>query len=207
VGESLSRQSAEPSSAASDTLDEWIKSVGETAAPVLAGFSFTVVIVVSDDAGHFRWPGAAIFALTIAAIALIAAFQCAKYARDKRWSGADRARTSAWWTPLFGKYFSLPPEERTEIWRKQTRRFYHLGITALLAGLALTLAPQHVAGGQEILRWAASGIAFAACAIESAVFLTAGRHDMPTGDQAQAPQPIISEGTSRLRQGPGEAAE
>jgi hypothetical protein len=48
---SLSRQPSEDTRTASDALDDWIKSVGDTAAPVLAGFSFTVVIVVSDDAG------------------------------------------------------------------------------------------------------------------------------------------------------------
>jgi hypothetical protein len=178
---SLSRQPSEDTRTASDALDDWIKSVGDTAAPVLAGFSFTVVIVVSDDAGHFRWPGEAILALTVAAIALVAAFQCAKYARDQRWPGANRPRSSIWWTGL--GYFSQAPEKRTEAWRKWTRRYYHLGITALLAGLAFTLAPQHVTGAQEILRWIASGLAFAACAGETVVFLTAGRHWASSGEK------------------------
>jgi hypothetical protein len=182
MGESPSRQSDKDSKAASDALDDWIKSIGETAAPVLAGFSFTVVIVVSDDAGHFRWPGEAILALTVAAITLIAAFQSAKYARDKRWPGANRPKSSIWWTR--SGYFSLKPEERTEVWRKATRNFYHLGITALLAGLTLTLAPKDGTGAQGILRWTASGLAFVACVIETGVFLTAGRHSASPDERA-----------------------
>jgi hypothetical protein len=181
----VSSQGNEDPGATPDPLDDWIKSIGETAAPVLAGFSFTVVIVVSDDAAHFRWPGAAILALTVAAITLIAAFQSAKYARDKRWPGADRPESSIWWTRSW--YYKLTPEQRTEVWRKATRNFYHLGISALLAGLALTLAPQYGPGVQGILRWTASGLAFAACVIETAVFLTAGRHHPASADERKPP--------------------
>lgn len=164
---------AEASRAVEAGLDDWIRSVGETAAPVLAGFSITVVIVVSDDADHFRWPGAASLLLTVAAIALIGAVQCAKYARATRWSGANRTRSSIWWTRTW--YFKLSDPKRTKFWRQMTRGLYHLGLSALLAGLAFALAPQHAGGTQEVLRWAASGLAFAACAIETTVILTAGR--------------------------------
>jgi hypothetical protein len=58
---------------------EWAKSVGNVAAPLLAGFSLTSVIVVSEDAGKFRWGDAAIVSLAIAAVALIVAVQCSKY--------------------------------------------------------------------------------------------------------------------------------
>jgi len=187
MSESLSDQSNEDSRTASDALDDWIKSIGETAAPVLAGFSFTVVIVVSDDATHFRWPGEAILALTVAAITLIAAFQSSKYARDKRWPGADRPKSSIWWTRF--RYYSLTAKERTEVWRKATRNFYHLGISALLAGLAFTLAPQYGTGVQGMLRWTASGIAFAACVIETVAFLTAGRHHSASPDEHTAGVP------------------
>ena len=174
---------AEASRAAEEGLDDWIRSVGETAAPVLAGFSVTVVIVVSDDADHFRWPGLASLLLTVAAIALIAAVQCAKYARVMRWSGANRTTSSSWWTQA--RYFSLSQQQRTTFWRQMTRGFYHLGLSALLAGLAFALAPQHGGGTQQVLRWVASGLAFAACAIETTVFLTAGRNVATAGHAAQ----------------------
>ena len=159
--------------------DPWAKSVGETAAPILAGFSITVVIVVSDDARDFRWPGWAILALTVSAIALIGALQSAKYAQGL-WPGANRPRGSQWWTHT--RYFELNPAERITWWAKWTRWFYHLGLAALLAGLAFTLAPPDGAG-QGGLRWAASVLAFFAFAVESFVFLTAGRDYQPAGGQ------------------------
>src|SRR5262245_6258466 len=113
--------------------EEWIKSVGEVAAPLLAGFSFTTVIAVSIDAGRFLLPGEAILAFTLAAVTLVGAVQCAKYARRDRWPGADRHLGSAWWTtlPLYRRYFALSADKRTEAWGRWMRRLYHFGITAL----------------------------------------------------------------------------
>jgi hypothetical protein len=34
-----------------------IDAVGSVASPLLAGFSLASVIVVANDARHFRWPG------------------------------------------------------------------------------------------------------------------------------------------------------
>ena len=44
----------------------------------LAGFSLAAVVVIADDAGDFRWPGAAAPALTIASVVLIAAAQASR---------------------------------------------------------------------------------------------------------------------------------
>lgn len=156
--------------------EEWIKSVGEVAAPLLAGFSFTTVIAVSIDAGHFLLPGEAILALTLAAVTLVGAVQCAKYARRDRWAGADRHLGSAWWTtfPPYRRYYTLSADKRAEAWGRWMRRLYHFGITALLAGLAFALAPQHGTGAEYVLRWVASALAFAACVIEVGIFVTAG---------------------------------
>ncbi len=119
--------------------EQWIRSVSDVAAPLLAGFSFAAVIAVSGDTGHRRWPGLTILALTIATVNLIAAVQMSKYARDTNQPTAER-------------------------WLRRTRNFYHLGMVTLLLGLGFALAPQHVAGLQDVLRWIASGVAFATCA-------------------------------------------
>lgn len=50
---------------------EWRNAVGTVVAPLLAGFSFTTVVVVSASAANFRWPGLTIFVLTIAVLLLI----------------------------------------------------------------------------------------------------------------------------------------
>lgn len=126
---------------------KWIRSVGDIAAPLLAGFSFTAVIALSDDAEKFRWPGPAVLGLTTAVVTLIAAVQCAKYA-------GERGRSNAAW------------------WHRYMRRFYHFGIIALLLGLSFALAPPRDAGlPQAALRWVASVLALVAAAIETGIFL------------------------------------
>jgi|SRR5215467_3762592 len=168
MNNSVDRQKGEFPSTASESFDAWLKSVGDVSAPVLAGFSITVVIVVSDNAGSFRWPGWAILALTAAATTLIATLQCARHALRSSWPRADETRF-----PKLAKhvgYLRLTEEERVGFWRKRTRSFYHSGLTALLAGLALTLAPPSGAK-EEGLRWLASSLALLACLVEALVFL------------------------------------
>ena len=155
-----------------------IDSVGTVASPLLAGFSLASVIVVSDDAANFRWPGGAIFALTIAAVALIGAVQCAFNARQYLWSGAD---VLAWWPDMkegSEREKLLRDEQavafhRWAAWSKWTRRAYNCGILALLAGLALASPPAHGASVQADLRWAAAGVAIVACAGEAFWIITA----------------------------------
>ena len=185
MGESVSSQGDEHLPTAGDRVENWTKSVGDVAAPLLAGFSFTSVIVVSSSVEHFRWPGEAILALTIAATMLIAAVQCAKYVLDESWTGPSRSEASAKLPVIFFRTLL-----RTGGWSSWTRRFYHLGVVALLAGLAFALAPQHATGGQEILRWVASVLAFVACGLETVYFLTLGRPRTAEDDQAsRLPQP------------------
>ena len=61
-------------------LKRWINSVGTVTLPLLAGFSITSVVVVSDDPAPFRWPGATTLALALAALTLVVAVQCAYHA-------------------------------------------------------------------------------------------------------------------------------
>jgi hypothetical protein len=154
-------------------LARWVDSVGSATLPLLAGFSAASVIVVSDDAANFRWPGAAILALAIAAVVLIASVQCAYHARIYLPDKSIREVSP-----------SLPPDiddgkgndagsqqqddyELGLAWTRWTQRAYHCGIVALLAGLALAVAPHHVMGIQGVFQWIATSIAFAACAGEA----------------------------------------
>ena len=114
----------------------WINSVGAVTLPLLAGFSITSVVVVSDDPTKFLWPGVTIFVLAVAALVLIVAVQCAYHARvylSKKDPGYEKGLCSAMWT----------------------RRSYDAGLFVLLIGLALVVAPHHHAGIEDYFRLAA----------------------------------------------------
>lgn len=115
---------------------KWAESVGNVAAPLLAGFSLASVIMVSEDAGKFRWPDATILSLTVAAITLITAVECSKYV----FHGHPNAVG----------------------WHKGARISYHTGIVALLLGLGFVLAPLHAPGSPDAPRWVACSMALAA---------------------------------------------
>lgn len=162
-----------------------IDTVGTVASPLLAGFSLTTVVLISDDAKNFRWPGAAMLALVIAAVLLIEAVQCAFNARQCIWSAGD---VRLWWPDMqedSDREQLLRSEQdqafsKWQTWSTWTRRTYNLGIIALLAALGLALPPQHATDAQGSLRWVASGIAFAACAGEiiwAGISLRASRED------------------------------
>lgn len=125
-------------------LRRWVYSVGTVTLPLLAGFSITSVVVVSDDAANFRWPGATVLALAFAALVLIVAVQCAYHAHV---------------------YFSKEdPDYRKGLrWAKRTRGCYDFGILAVLVGLALVVVPRRTTDIQADFRWAAFALACAVC--------------------------------------------
>jgi hypothetical protein len=67
--------------AAEARTKKWLGKVGSVTLPLLAGFSFTSVILVSDDTAHFLLPGLTILTLVVATLVLIAAVQCAYHAQ------------------------------------------------------------------------------------------------------------------------------
>ena len=59
-----------------------VQSVGSVAAPLLAGFSFTLVGLVLASPDRIRWPGASLVLLTAAGLSHVTAVQCAAWARE-----------------------------------------------------------------------------------------------------------------------------
>lgn len=132
------------------------------------------MIVVATNRTDFRWPGAAILALTIAALILIITPQAAQIAR--------RSLTVRANLPIWGQVHDSPskpqiPEEACRAWDealvsakkwyKWARLIYHCGIRALLIGLALVLVPNKEEGIQAALQWIASAAAAAAAIAET----------------------------------------
>jgi len=121
-------------------LKRWVNSVGTVALPLLAGFSITAVVVVSEDPTNFRWPGATTLVLAFAAVVLIVAVQCSYHAHV---------------------YLSKhdPDHKKGVTWAKRTRGFYDAGLLALILGLALIVAPHGAIGIQGAFRWIAVALA------------------------------------------------
>jgi tetratricopeptide (TPR) repeat protein len=111
------------------------------ASPLLAGFSFTnVIVIIVSGTGHFLLPGEAIISWTIASIAFVFAVQFAKWVARKKVN-----------------------YERTVL-------FYHVGVVTFLLGFGFALAPQPSTGAY-FFRWIAAGGAFAVCVIEAGVYV------------------------------------
>ena len=155
-------------------LKLWIDSVSSATLPLLAGFSTASVVVVSDDAANFRWPGATILAFTVAAVVLIAAVQLAYHARISLSELSGREGSPAPSQDISHSQTATQqirqPQDsnyKQGLTRtKRTRRAYDSGLLALLVGLGLAVAPLRATGLQADFRWGASGLAFLAAVLE-----------------------------------------
>jgi hypothetical protein len=156
--------------------DRAYQAVGEVAAPLLAGFSVTLIGVVAQDPTALRWPGAALLALTVAAVLLLTCVQAAFFARQNFWTRDDLLQ---WYVeeppePLLGAFKAMQATaiSRWLRWIGRARAAYNAGLTVLLVAVALVLAPpidygtKHVVGTEAALRWIAFGFALACAAAE-----------------------------------------
>jgi hypothetical protein len=143
-----------------------VDSAGTIAAPLLAGFSFTLIGLVVPKAEGIRWPGIALSLLIFAAVAFIAAVQYAFSAR--MW--VTRPSEIAEQEPLTQPWEKVRIQRLHDLgflrWFKRFQRAYRLGILSLFAGVGFLLIP---AGPTERIpaeRWAAISIAGAGFASE-----------------------------------------
>jgi hypothetical protein len=134
-------------------MEAWIRSVGTTTLPLLAGFSITAVVVVIGSPSFFLWPGVTVFLLTAAAVALIIAVQRAYHAC----MDLSEYEVGAGTTSDFARISELVIH---------TRRAYRIGLLFFLAGLTLAVAPEHVSGVEDVFRVFAAVVAFGACSYE-----------------------------------------
>lgn len=157
-----------------------LDAVGNVAAPLLAGFSLASVVVIASDPSHFRWPGAAMLALTIAAVLLVNALQCSFHARRDLWSADD---VRAWWPELDEhpeweerlRHEQDAAFRRWQQWSGWTTRLYNAGILALLIGLVCVLPPVE-GGSNQVYRWLATAFAGAATVGELIWIVTTKRN-------------------------------
>jgi hypothetical protein len=138
-----------------------LQSVGGIAAPLLAGFSFTMTSVLLTASDHpCRWLNVALALFVLAGLVLIFAVQSAV------WLQSYAAKPSDYldWFPqdAFGNSPTstlvtrqIKDSGKAGTWAKATRRLYNLGILLLLAGVATAVVPP---GHIPRERWVVIGV-------------------------------------------------
>jgi hypothetical protein len=142
-----------------------IEVMSTIAAPLLAGFSITLLGVVAQAAANFRWPGIAMVLLLISAALLIMCVQCGFWARQYV---VSREEASVW----FADFAESSRQEQVRLeqvafakvyegWARRAKRLYRFALLALLASLLVVLLPASAGDGsiQSNWRWAGVGIA------------------------------------------------
>jgi hypothetical protein len=150
-------------------LSNAYQAVGEVAAPLLAGFSVTLIGVVAQGPESLRWPAAVLIALTVAAALLLACVQFAFYSRRSYWTRADLLQ---WFAeepaePLLTAFKEMHVRHIADwtMWRERARFTYNAGLVVLSVAVALVLVPPHRYGPHPLstvesgLRWAAAALA------------------------------------------------
>jgi hypothetical protein len=162
-------------------IPEAVGSAGAVAAPLLAGFSVTLIVLILElitnppsisqagkviaTPGPVRWPEVALSLLVAATVALLAAVQCAFWARQyqvlpdemEQWRGGlegDGAIEEGAWAEARREQFGFAALQA--VWIRRFRWAYHSGILMVLAALIVLLVP---GGNISAGRWLAIGIA------------------------------------------------
>lgn len=128
--------------------------VSTVAAPLLAGFSVATIGVVAANSHSFRWSGIALFALTAAAILMVASLQFGFHARQHLYFATD---IRDWWTVEDlneSRIARLQRQQKEDFqrwlnWSAKRRFAYNAGIVTLALGIAATLVPEPGRGVQE----------------------------------------------------------
>jgi hypothetical protein len=151
-------------------LVEGTSMISSAAAPLLAGFALTILLLVlpnttaGDETTTFtRWPEAVICLLTIAAVLLVNTVQAGAHARSHH---VSTAVVTEWFGDKLMKPDAVANHVRQEIgearrWVDITRRLYQAGILMLLLAIALLLVPpeDQPVNGWRVLSLSVAGAA------------------------------------------------
>lgn len=135
-----------------------IDSLTVVAAPLLAGFSITLIGVIAQAVPMFLLPGPAILVLTGAAVALVLCIQCGFWARQHLATPADFA---AWQVTADDELKRAQAEQGVayEAWRTRSAVCYEAGVVALTLGVGLAVLPTEVdSAGTAVFRWISFGM-------------------------------------------------
>ena len=136
-----------------------VEVVGSIAAPLLAGFSLTLLALVVGSANLIRWPNLAILGLAIASVLMITTVQCAFWARQY----SVKPTEAIAWHPDFETEEGRKAlrediwehDFRFKIWSRRARWTYNSGTAVLFASVAIALVPNMELGKISSIRWIA----------------------------------------------------
>lgn len=144
-----------------------------TAAPLLAGFSMTIIVLVSSRAAKLTYPGATLLCVTVGVTMFVASLQCGFTARQYLYSASD---VSAWMGENIlkkkGNEDLLKDEQGEDFfewkrWIAKARIFYNIGILSLSASIVTIVLPaDEDTGTQGLYRSCAAIIATFAMLVE-----------------------------------------
>jgi hypothetical protein len=145
-----------------------IELTASIAAPLLAGFSITLLGVVAQASDRFLLPGPSLLLLAAAAVMFAICVQCGFWARQYL---ATPSETKDWYDEetLNFQLESIKARQRKSApvylaWVNRTQRTYQVGLLCLLAGIATVLPPQLEGDGSEHAPWRWIAAALVVCA-------------------------------------------
>jgi hypothetical protein len=170
-----------------------VRSAGTVAAPLLAGFSFTLAgLVLQLPSQIIRWPDLALLLFVMAGFFLVACIQFAFWA--ERWNiSPDDIRM--WW-PGFDENEALSRylyakqayhAERYDRWVGFVRLTYNSGIVAFLAAIAVMLVPPGPLNKISVLRVTAIAVSMVALVVEAIWVATSGPRGRRETEGGRAP--------------------
>jgi hypothetical protein len=124
---------------------EAVKAIGTVAAPLLAGFSVTISVLVVQNSTNVRWPTETLAALSASVVVLIMAVQCGFWAIS--YYNTFSAALDMWPDKdddlrREGVERSLADHlRRYRTWASALRLMYDLGLLLLIAGFGMGLLP------------------------------------------------------------------
>lgn len=143
-----------------------VEAAGLVVAPLLAGFTFAVAVLVLQEPTNIRWADAALALLVAAGLVLVLATQFALATKrfavtPEQWlafrelsARHERARVD---NELYADFSKAAGT------REATRLAHNLGLALFFGGVAVSLVPH---GDVSTLRWLAIGLAGLACLAE-----------------------------------------
>jgi hypothetical protein len=145
-----------------------VQSIGTVAAPLLAGFSFTLLTLVVQNPDDFAEPGLTLLLFVAAGLAMIFTVQFGAWARLHEARPSDYRE---WW-PDADKDAGLVQEHRDTLrthtqWASLTRLSYNLGVLLLLAAVVFLLLPPGESVDLTTARGWAVAVALAGLVIEA----------------------------------------